>query len=868
MAKNANQPARQPHVAWRISRVALHILGKVLLWAMIITSTVAVIAAVAGVIFMTKFSDYLKRDVIPKSREYAEMLDLDSISSLSQSSIIYYQDRATGEYRELQQLYAEENRIWVSYDKIPQDMVHAAVAIEDKRYPDHSGVDWLRTLSAVRNFIGGDSSFGASTITQQLIKNRSHDNDVTVNRKVQEIFRALAVEELYGKNEIMEWYLNTIYLGEGCYGIQSAAEVYFAKDVSELTTAECASLIAITNNPSLFDPYLNETRNRERQLTILNEMYAQGYLDADELEQAKAQEMVFHNGLYDAETYVCASCGFEGTRSEYEEREEDAYFCRVCGTQNFEVDSNNAYSYTVDTVYRDVVDAFCEKFDISEAAAQQKLLTGGYRIYATVDPELQAVVDRIYENADNVPNTVSTQQLQSAIILIDNTTGDIVAMSGGIGEKEGSLSLNRATQSRLPTGSSIKPLAVYAPALEAGLITPATAFEDSPMTDDGWPLNAGRSYSGPCLVLRGLMQSLNTISAKTLKVLGPQNSYDFLTQKLGITTLVDSVDIGGVHYSDIDYSPLALGEQTYGLTVREMAQAYAVFPNGGVFRKARTFTKVTDQEGKVIIDNTQESHTAVSVKTNYYINYMLQSAVASGTGAAAYRSNMAIAGKTGTSSNNQAYWFAGYTPYYTAVTWCGYDQPEQIVLSDSYTNPGLVMWNQVMDAVHQGLEYRSFDQPDGVGYYDVCSDCGMLATDACKADVREGANGKGRVTSVRLFYEDAPQKWCECHAMVKICKESGKIANEFCEHAHGNSVEEVGMLIYNEDWKVHKEEPWVYNAEDKDAICSIHNAHTAQDPEPTTEPTTEPDSPPSSEPAASLPPDDGLWFNRKRILTA
>ncbi len=884
MASKSQMPAKQPNIAWRISRVFLHILGNVLLWTMIVAGTLALIVVIAGAIFMTKFSDYLRDDVIPKSREWAQSMQLDTISQshaalndyaetsgtdsifLSQTSIMYYTDPDTGDYVELQQLYSSENRIWVSYKDIPQDLVNAAVAIEDKRFYSHDGVDWLRTLSAIRNFVGGDSSFGASTITQQLIKNLTQEDDVTVSRKSQEIFRALALEELYSKEEIMEWYLNTIYLGEGCYGVQTAAEVYFAKEVSELTTAECASLIAITNNPSLFDPYINKENNRERQLIILNEMFAQGYIKSEgSLKAAKDQEMVFHNGLYDEDTYRCAACGFEGPRSEYTELDSH-YYCPSCETQNHTVSPSNAYSYFEDTVYRDVVEDLSIKYGISKQVAEQRLLTGGYRIYTTYDPDAQEIVDQVYTNPDNVPNTVSAQQLQSAIVLIDNETGDIIAMSGGIGEKEGSLTYNRA-EALLPTGSSIKPIAVYAPALDAGVVTPATAFEDSPFYgDSSWPQNDSRSYSGPCLVLRGVVSSLNTISVKTLDALGLQNSYDFLTERLGITTLVESAEHGGQHYTDIAYAPLALGELTYGLTVREMTQAYATFPNNGVFREARTYTRVVDSEGKVVLDNTQETHTAISEKASFYVNYMLESAVSYGTGTPAYMDNVAVAGKTGTSGNNQTRWFGGYTPYYTAVVWCGYDEPEQVILSDSWTNPAIVMWNQVMRPMHEGLEYQSFDQPDGVGYYSVCADCGNLKTEACEKDVR--SNGSNRVTSVRLFWEDAPAKKCECHTMVKICSASGKIANEYCEQIEGNAVTDVGKLIYNEGWTVKKNESYVYNPKDKDAVCTVHNADSIipTEPEPAPNPDPSGEAMPT-EPSAALPPED-YWYEHRRIMTA
>lgn len=848
MARQPKQE-KQPHLAWRITRTVLDVLGKIILVLLIAVGTVALIAAIAGSIFLSKFKSYVELDIIPKAEEYAEGLELDNIS-LAQTSIIYYTDPKTGEYRELQQLYGTENRIWVSYDDIPLDLVRAAISIEDKRFPTHKGVDWIRTLAAVKGFAGGSSSFGGSTITQQLIKNLSQEDEVTVDRKVQEIFRALEVEKRYTKSEIMEWYLNTIYLGEGCYGVQSAARVYFGKKVSDLTTAECASLIAITNNPSLYDPYIREENNRERQLTILKEMYAQGYIETEEAYQAAVdQEMVFRNGTYDEEEYTCASCGFTGTRAEYTETDGE-YFCPQCGEVNNAVDKNHYYSYFVDTVWRDVVDALVERYGYSELAAEQKLLTGGYKIYATIDPEVQAIVDKVYENLDNVPKTVSVQQLQSAIVVTDNKTGDIVAMAGGVGDKGGSLMLNRATQSKQPAGSSFKPVAVYAPALDAGIITPATVYEDSPLNEDrNWPQNDSRSYSGLCNVLRGLTRSLNTISVKVLNDLGVENSYQFLTQKLGFTTLVDELQIGDHSYTDIALAPLGLGQLTRGVTVREMTQAYGTFPNGGTFREARTFTKVVDPEGKVILDNAQESHTAIGEKADFYINYMLQNAVLAGTGSAAAMDNIAVAGKTGTSNDNQTRWFAGYTPYYTAVVWCGYDEPEQIILDGDWTNPAISMWNQVMRPLHEGLESASFSQPENVGYYSVCADCGGKPIEACKKDVRE--NGSNRVVTVRLFYEDAPTKECTCHTMVKICKESGKIANEYCEKADGNTVEEVGKLIYNKNWKVNKDADFVYNPEDKEQVCTIHTAESVKPTEPTEGPTdptlpTEPTEPTES----------------------
>ena len=842
MANHNQTPAKQPHIAWRISQAFLHILGRVILWLLILAATFSVIAACAGVIFYRKFSTYLKTDVIPKSEEYADSLQLDNIS-LAQTSMLYCRDPKTDTYKELQQLYSSQNRIWVSYEDIPDDLINAAVAIEDRRFMEHDGVDWLRTLSAVRNFIGGDSSFGASTITQQLIKNLSKEDDVTINRKVQEIFRALAVENLYTKDEIMEWYLNTIYLGEGCYGVQSAAKVYFAKDVSELTTAECACLIAITNNPSMYDPYIAPKGNLKRRQIIMSEMYKQGYIPTEEAyTAAKEQELVFRNGLYDSETYTCTECGFKGERSEYK-KDGSHFYCPDCGVENLSVDKDTGYSYFVDTVYRDVVDDLCDQYDLSQLAAQQLLLTGGYKIYTTMDPDVQAQVDRVYENPDNLPKTISIQQLQSAIVVIDNATGDIIAMSGGVGQKEGSLTFNRA-ESRLPTGSAIKPIAVYAPAIEQGLIVPSSVYEDSSVyKDKKWPQNYYRRYAGLINIVDSVKQSLNTISVKVLQDLTVEASYAFLTQKLGFTTLVEGIEKGGKEYTDIALAPLGLGELTYGMTVREMTQAYATFPNNGIFREARTYTTVIDPEGNIILDNTQESHTAMSERTSYYMNYMLSKVVTEGTGTPAAIKNMPSGGKTGTSHNDQTRWYAGYTPYYTAVVWCGYDEPEQIVLPANTTNPAIAMWRQVMRPIHEGLDWKGFRQPGEVKTYELCLDCGKLAEEMCKKDVRGDRTGK-----FPLYKKDAPKDKCDCHILVNICEGSGKLCNDFCALSRENTVKEVAMLIFNKDWKEEKNKPnepmHIYEEEKKEEhTCDMHNLLTLIIP-PDTENPTEGETPP------------------------
>lgn len=302
-----------------------------------------------------------------------------------------------------------------------------------------------------------------------------------------------------------------------------------------------------------------------------------------------------------------------------------------------------------------------------------------------------------------------------------------------------------------------------------------------------------------------------------------------------------------------------------------MTQAYATFPNGGTFREARTYSKVVDQEGNVILDNTQESHTALGEKATYYINYMLRGAVSYGTGGAAWKSNVAVYGKTGTSSNSQNRWFAGYTPYYTAVVWCGYDEPEQVILSGSWTNPAISMWRQVMDPLHENLEYAELSTPDGVGWYSVCADCGKAVTDACEKDVRDGEN---RVVSVRLFWEDAPSSYCDCHTLVKICGASGKIATEYCELAEGNTITEVGKILYDKVWSGDRNESFVYNPNDASQVCTLHTAESIKPSEEPTEPSTdveipaEPTDPVEDHSLAILPSDEDIRrMNKKRLAS-
>ena len=593
---------------------------------------------------------------------------------LSESSIIYCETSA-GEYKELATLHGSENRIWVDLEDIPDYLVKALVAIEDHRFYEHKGVDWYRTVGAMFTMLtGGDDSFGGSTITQQLIKNLTGNKEVTVQRKLIEIFQALEFEKKYDKDEIIEWYLNAVYFGEGCDGIYTAAQKYFGKEPSQLTLAESASIVGIVNLPTYYSPFYSEENNKERQETVLRRMYELGYISYDEYEQAKNEQLVF-------------------TRSDNE------------------VADQEIYSYYVEAVIKDVTEDLMEQKGISQDTARQLLYNGGYRVYSCLDPYIQECVDNVYLDVENFPKPyrANDQQLQSAMVIMDPYTGEVVAMSGGVGEKTGNLVLNRATDALRAPGSSFKPLAVYAPAIELGLITPSTLVNDAPreeveMSQNQWyPNNSDFKYRGIIDIATGVRLSLNTVAAQVLDKLGLDASTNFLKNKLGITSLVPD---------DYNYASLALGELTNGISVLEMAQAYCTFDNSGIFTEARTYSRVTDAAGNIVLDNQPKTHVAMKSSTATNITSLLFSAANYGTGSESIFSGQAIAGKTGTSSYNWNRWFAGYTPYYVGVVWTGFDQPEQMYV---YGNPAAQVWRRVMQQVHAGLEYKSFPAADWIG---------------------------------------------------------------------------------------------------------------------------------------------------------
>lgn len=766
-------------------------------------ATAILIAGVCMVVFVGILGDYLENDILPNADAQLDNLLLDK------TSYAYYID-THGNIQTLQKLHGDIKQEWVDYEDIPKDLIHAAVAIEDKRFFEHQGVDWITTAKACVNmFIGAKGQFGGSSITQQLIKNYFGDDDVTVQRKVLEIFRATELEKRYDKTVIMEYYLNIIYLGQRCNGVKSAAATYFGKELEHLTTAECAALISITNNPSLYNPY-RETldgdgktgmeQNKIRRTDTLWMMRNLGYLEEEEYRAALDEDLVLKRGI-DPEDKVAdcpnETCAYHGKVGTFNKHEDGKYYCPVCGVVTTIGDdaSQEVYSYFMDTVLKDVAQALAEKNGVewnsdTEELYLEQISRAGYHIYTTLNMEVQEQVDKIYTDLSQIPADRSLQQLQSAMVVIDNRTGNIVAMAGGVGEKTVHFGLNRATGSKLQPGSSMKPLAVYAPAFELGIMTPATVIKDMPLYYTGedannqrpFPYNDDRKYTYSQTILKGIQSSINAISANTLDTIGTGYSFDFAKNKFGLSTLVQQyVNAQGKHFSDEDIAPLALGAPTLGVTVRDMAEAYGTFANNGVRRTGRTFTKVYDSDGNLVLDNTQESEEILSAETVNYVNYCLSQAVAGGTGYEGRLPNMSVAGKTGTTASVKDRWFCGYTPYYTAAVWCGYDTPEVVSMVNG-GNPATQLWKKVMEPLHKGKTNIPLYSTEDMVQVNVCLDCGKLATDACTMDVRPKTTNNGRVSDpVWVYEEDAPLDECECHVVVDFCESCNAVANDYCK---------------------------------------------------------------------------------------
>lgn len=701
--------------------------------------TIAIVLAITGAICAAVFAAYVNKYLVP-----GVDIELDSLQ-LNYTSVVYYID-SKGSEQELERLYGEQNRIWADYSEIPQDMKDAFVAIEDERFWSHKGVDWKRTIGAGVQILLGSDFYGGSTITQQLIKNMTGDTEVTIQRKVQEILRATHLEKKYWKEQILEMYLNTIPLSQGCYGVRSAAQTYFNKDISELSLAECAAIAGITNRPTYFDPFINPDNNKDRQTDILWKMHDLGMITDEEYEQAKMEAPEFKKT----------------------QRQEEV---------------NSKQSYFVDQVISDVIDDLVANMGYTKQLASRLVYSGGLKIYATIDPEVQAVVDDVYLDESSFPTLKGVIQPESAMVVM-TSEGDVVAMIGGRGEKVINRGLNRATQSKRQPGSSIKPLTVYAPAIEYGLVNPYSIIDDAPVNDlngKAYPKNYYAGYRGLETVKEAVRVSANAPAMRVLDMIGVDRSFAFGKTNLGLSSLVES---------DRARAPLALGGLTYGVTPIEMTAAYVPFANKGVYVKPRTYTKVLDANGDILIDNKKIEEVVMSEKTVYYMNDLLTNVMKNGTGTPARINNMPSGGKTGTTDDDNDRWFVGYTPYYVSAVWLGFDIPKE--LSEVSVNPCSILWKTVMERLHKDKKTKDFAKPENFVSASFCIVSGMKPTPLCQLDPRGS-----RVATGYFAKEDVPKSACTLHVALTICSESGKLATEFCPEASRKSV---AMVNYQREY--------------------------------------------------------------------
>lgn len=710
---------------------------------------------------------------------------------------------------------ADSNRIPVAQDMIPEDLAHAFVAIEDERFYEHNGIDIKGIIRAAYVGIsnGFDFSEGASTITQQLLKNNVFTGWTSessfaesLKRKIQEQYLAIELSKTMSKEEVLLNYMNTINLGQNTLGVQAASLRYFNKSVNTLNLSECAVIASITQNPSRFNPISHPEDNAKRRTKVLNNMLEQGYI----------------------------------TQAEYDEAMADDVYSRI-QTVNAEVEQDSVNTYFVDALTDDIMEDLMATGRYTETQAYTLLYSGGLKIYATQDPNIQSICDDVFSNEENYPegtrwqlayeltikkangdyenfstemyrtyyrelnpsfnllynskdeaytaieeykaavmasgdevygeNITLTPQPQVSIVVQDHATGYVVAMVGGRGQKEGSRTLNRATDTKRQPGSTFKVVGVYAPALDSAGLTLATVMNDAPFNyNEGRPVSNwwGAEYRGLNSIRKGIADSMNIVAVKTLTQITPQLGFDYL-KNFGFTTLVDREEItvnGQTQiFSDIQQS-LALGGVTRGVTNEELTASYAAIANGGTYIEPKLYTKVLDHDGNVILDNTQpQSRQVIKETTAWLLTDAMVDVVTSGTGTSVNFGNMAIAGKTGTTSDYNDVWFAGYTPYYTASVWTGYDNNTKLRKDNGERNLAKKLWRATMAQIHEELPSKSFEMPvnGGIVTATVCSKSGKLPIPGvCD----------GTLTTEYFAEGTVPTATCDVHYQGMICQYS------------------------------------------------------------------------------------------------
>ena len=717
------------------------------------------------------------------------------------------------------------NRVYKSIDEIPKDLQHAFVAIEDERFYKHNGIDLqgIARAAVVGIARGGNFTEGASTLTQQLIKNNVFPNFTKektfydkFQRKIQEQYLALQIEKKMDKSEIIESYLNTINLGQNCLGVQAASQRYFGKDVSDLTLSECAVIAGITQSPSTYDPITHPDNNKVRRNKVLKNMLEQDYI----------------------------------SQKQYDEALADDVYARI-QTTNTASQADNTYSYFVDALAQQVIQDLKDQLGYTDTQAYNAVYSGGLSIYSTQNQTMQQICDEEANDDSNYPGlkeygldyalTVTradgstenygsnniknyvketygkdqgllyssedaaramveewkatiaregdtyderitiTPQPQSSITIMDQKTGQIKAMVGGRGEKASSLGLNRAYQgSKRQPGSTFKILAAYAPALDSCDKTLATTIDDEPYTlKNGQVLrNANKQYGGTTTLREGIKRSINVVAVKLSDEITQELGYEYC-QKFGISTLVKNKTLNGKVFDDSTSQTLALGGITEGVYNYEMCAAYATIANGGEYNKPTLYSKVVDHDGNVLLDGTGESHTVIKDSTAYLLTNAMEDVVNSGTGTACQLPNMPVAGKTGTTTSNKDLWFCGFTPYYTCAVWGGYDDNKECDYDTSFR---FRLWKGIMSRIHENLEEKDFKVPSSVERKSICTITGKLA-------------GSGCPSITEYFAKDTlPAETCSGHGYSYGSKSNSSTEDDSSSNANtsGSSTREDG----------------------------------------------------------------------------
>ena len=649
-------------------------------------------------------------------------------------------------------------KLWVSLSDVDKSLIDGFIAAEDRKFYSHSGFDIKRTLYALSNTVFHfKKTFGASTITQQVVKNISGDNEITLKRKLAEIIRAYNIEKNHTKDEILELYINIVPMGENLYGVASAAEAYFGKAPWELSAAESATLVGITNAPTRYNPHVNYEECLKKRNDVLYAMLDFGVLDESDYRAALDEEL----SVLPIKTT---------------EKSEKSWF--------------------VETVNRDVTEALMNKYGLTESGAEALLYNGGLKIYTTENTEVQDKLEAYFENKANFPKQVN-DGLDFSMVICDSSTGNLLGIVGAVGEKRADRILNLA-ESPITPGSSLKPLALYAPLISSGRINWATVFDDVPseFKKNGdvyvpYPQNYPKRYDGLTTVKDALRLSKNTVAIRLYNMLGAENIYGSLKRDFGFDTLVRKYyNEKGNTFTDLAPAPLALGQLTYGVSLRKLTEAYTVFPSYGKFYGGRSFIAVYDAKGNLLIENSPKAKDVYSSDSAKIMNKLLSNVTESGTASKiTLKNSIDTAGKTGTSGDDKDRLFIGYTPYYTAGIWCGYRDSDKAINNLSVSH--IKIWDDVMTDIHSEIlnggksSVRKF-RTDGLVVKEYCKDSGRMFSECCEKDPR------GNRSEIGYFIKgNEPRGTCNRHVVCLYDTLTEGMATEYCPE---ECIEEISLL--------------------------------------------------------------------------